>query len=226
MDSSERKAWERAQRTERIVDIAQAVFFEHGYKASTMDQIATAAGYKKRTLYLYFRDKESLFLAVVLRGLRILNNTLRQAWETASPGRDRLRAMGRAFFDFSLAHSEYAELIMVYEAQTCVYYGEASPNPGPAPSAEAFREDLRAACQAVTDADADMVTQAIAEGIAAGSIRDDMTPRQVMLIVWGQIFGVLKILQMRRNYFRDAFGIDRETLFERFLEMAEKGLAP
>ena len=226
MDPSERKAWEKAQRTERLVDIAQAVFFENGYKASTMDQIATEAGYKKRTLYLYFKDKEELFLAVVLRGLKLLNSMLRDAWASSPPGSDRLRAMGKAFFDFSLTHPDYADLIMIYEAQTCIYYGKASDGAARIPSTEDFSEDLRGACQAVTDADAELVARAIAEGMAEGSIRGDMTPRQVLLIVWGQIFGVLKILQMRRDFFNDAFGIDREALFDRFLEMAEKGLVP
>ncbi|MBI9086052.1 MAG: TetR/AcrR family transcriptional regulator [Desulfobacterales bacterium] len=226
MDPSERKALEKAQRADRIVDVAQQVFFENGYGGSTMDQIATAAGYKKRTLYLYFKDKEALFLAVVLRGLRILNSMLQQAYAGAGagPGRSRLGALGRALFDFSLSNPEYAELIMIFEAKTCVYYPDTAENSLAVPDPESG--DLRAACQAVTDADADMVTRAIADGIADGTIRSDMTPRQLMLIVWGQILGILQVLQMRKKYFHDAYGISHETLFNRFMEMAEKGLAP
>lgn len=226
MDPSERKAWEKAQRTSRIVDVAQQVFFESGYGGSTMDQIATAAGYKKRTLYLYFKDKEALFLAVVLRGLKILNRMLQQAYDGAGPGRSRLGALGRAFFDFSLSNPEYAELIMVFEAKTCVYYGDTAEGNARLTEPESESGDLRAACQAVTDADADMVTRAIADGIADGTIRSDMTPRQLMLVVWGQIIGILQVLQMRKKRFRDAYGISHEALFDRFMEMAEKGLAP
>ena len=226
MKPSERKAWEKAQRTSRIVDVAQQVFFENGYGGSTMDQIATAAGYKKRTLYLYFKDKETLFLAVVLRGLKILNGMLQQAYAGPVSGQSNLGALGRAFFDFSLSNPEYAELIMIFEAKTCVYFKDAPENDAAMHRSSPESEDLRAACQAVTDANADMVTRAIADGIDSGAIRSDMTPKQLMLVVWGQILGILQVLQMRKKYFHDAYGISHETLFNRFMEMAENGLTP
>ena len=226
MKTSERKAWEKAQRTIRIVDVAQQVFFENGYGGSTMDQIATAAGYKKRTLYLYFKDKEALFLAVVLRGLKILNGMLQQAYTGTTSGQSNIGALGRAFFDFSLANPEYADLIMLFEAKTCVYYTGTAEDKATPHRSSPESEDLQAACQAVTDANADIVTRAIADGIDSGVIRSDMTPQQLMLVVWGQILGILQILQMRKKYFHDAYGISHETLFNRFMEMAEKGLTP
>jgi len=217
MVDTDRKAWEQKQRSNRIVDKAQAVFFEKGYDKTTLPAIAAAAGYNKRTLYLYFKDKEELFLAVVLRGLIQLRGMLETAVGQAGSQESGLQNMARAFFDFSLHSPEFLDLIMIYESRYFDYLnGEDSLAP----------DGCRAQCQQVSADMARMVTTAIESGMAGGRIRNDLTPQQLMLILWGQIFGVMKIFRMRRNHFREAFGIAPETLFESFVAMVERALEP
>ncbi|HZZ50275.1 MAG TPA: TetR/AcrR family transcriptional regulator [Pseudonocardia sp.] len=48
-----------------ILDAAVAVFCEQGYKRTSVDAIAAAAGVGKQTIYGHFGDKERLFLAAV-----------------------------------------------------------------------------------------------------------------------------------------------------------------
>jgi AcrR family transcriptional regulator len=55
---------EKQQKRERLVMAAAQVFAARGYRNATMDEIAQSAGTAKGTLYLYFKDKESLFYAV------------------------------------------------------------------------------------------------------------------------------------------------------------------
>jgi TetR/AcrR family transcriptional regulator, regulator of autoinduction and epiphytic fitness len=40
-------------------------FLAHGYSAATVDRVAVAAGVSKATVYSHFRDKESLFIALI-----------------------------------------------------------------------------------------------------------------------------------------------------------------
>ncbi len=49
----------------RIIEVAQNVFKRYGFKKSTMDEIAAAAGKGKSTLYHYFKSKEEVFAAVI-----------------------------------------------------------------------------------------------------------------------------------------------------------------
>ncbi len=49
----------------RIIKVAQNIFKRFGFKKATMDEIATAAGKGKSTLYHYFRSKDEVFAAVV-----------------------------------------------------------------------------------------------------------------------------------------------------------------
>src|SRR5271156_4925227 len=44
----------------RIRDAARDLFHEHHYDATTVDQIASAAGLTRSTLYLHYRDKAEI----------------------------------------------------------------------------------------------------------------------------------------------------------------------
>ena len=53
---------------DRILDSAFSVFGEQGFQATTLKEIAQAAGISTGSVYTYFSDKESLFRAAVNRG--------------------------------------------------------------------------------------------------------------------------------------------------------------
>jgi AcrR family transcriptional regulator len=55
----------KLHREEKILAAAFQVFAAHGYEAARIDDVARLAGIAKGTIYLYFRDKERLFRAVV-----------------------------------------------------------------------------------------------------------------------------------------------------------------
>jgi len=55
----------KLHRQEEILAAAFKVFAAHGYEAARIDEVARQAGIAKGTIYLYFRDKEQLFRAVV-----------------------------------------------------------------------------------------------------------------------------------------------------------------
>ena len=62
--ASSRKV-DAAARRQAILDAALTVFAERGFEAARLDDVAAKAGVAKGTLYLYFKDKEALFEALV-----------------------------------------------------------------------------------------------------------------------------------------------------------------
>ena len=66
----------------------------------------------KPTIYLYFKNKESLFLAVVLRGIIILRDMFKAAVERETTGIEKGKAFARAFFDYEQKYPEYYRLLM------------------------------------------------------------------------------------------------------------------
>ncbi len=60
----------RNDNTERIFSEAWDLFQARGYRGASMDELCRRCGITKPTLYYYFKDKETLYLHVVLRQLR------------------------------------------------------------------------------------------------------------------------------------------------------------
>jgi AcrR family transcriptional regulator len=59
------EATEETAKRRQIVDGARTVFLSRGFDAASMMDIAKVAGVSKGTLYVYFKDKDELFAAIV-----------------------------------------------------------------------------------------------------------------------------------------------------------------
>lgn len=84
-----------------ILDAARALFAVQGFAATTVDQIAVAAGMAKGAIYHHFRSKEALFEAVFEAASVELAERVGAAASAA--GRDVLDSMvigSRAYFAF------------------------------------------------------------------------------------------------------------------------------
>src|SRR5512143_471051 len=75
-----RRERERAQRRDDILRAAREVFFQSGFHAVTVDDIAVAAEVGKGTVYLYFDTKETILAHLLLEGLDRLVADLEAAY--------------------------------------------------------------------------------------------------------------------------------------------------
>ncbi len=92
----ERKEREKEQRREEIIGSAEQVFFEKGLQVATMDEIAEQAELGKSTLYLYYKSKEDLYLAVLLRGTEILLHKFEKVAASDDPTIKKIADLGEA----------------------------------------------------------------------------------------------------------------------------------
>ncbi|WP_290054269.1 TetR/AcrR family transcriptional regulator [Amycolatopsis solani] len=60
-------AEDRTERAERILDAAAELLLRAGYRRTTVEDVAERAGVGKGTVYLHWKNREDLFLAVLLR---------------------------------------------------------------------------------------------------------------------------------------------------------------
>lgn len=82
----------------RILVEGARLFVDRGYHGLSMREIAESVGGSKAGLYYHFRDKEELFLAILMRCLDQLDQALAQA-QPAEPGvRAAIRAILGAIF--------------------------------------------------------------------------------------------------------------------------------
>jgi AcrR family transcriptional regulator len=65
-----------ARRRAEILEVAGTVFARHGFAATQVQTIADELGIGNGTIYRYFPNKETLFLAAVEKGLAVLRETM------------------------------------------------------------------------------------------------------------------------------------------------------
>jgi len=81
------RAERRAERRQAILAAALKEFSARGFAAARLDDIADAAGIAKGTIYLYFRDKETLFQDLILSEMGPVVATLETALAVDLPVR-------------------------------------------------------------------------------------------------------------------------------------------
>ena len=86
------------QRRVQLLDVAREMFAERGFHATSMDDLATAAGVTKPVLYQHFRSKRALYVELLEQVGRQLLNELGRATSSASSGREQVERGLAAYF--------------------------------------------------------------------------------------------------------------------------------
>jgi TetR/AcrR family transcriptional regulator len=94
-----------------ILQAAARVFAAHGVAGARTDAIAREARVNKALLYYYFKDKETLYGAVLDHAFSGLKNAVFQVLDSQlSPG-DKIMAYAGAYFDFIADNQLYPRLM-------------------------------------------------------------------------------------------------------------------
>lgn len=101
-----RRRLPKAERERQLVDVAEAVFAERGFRDASMDEIALRAGVTKPVLYDHFGSKEGLMAACIRRSGAQLFTAIASAVESARGPSGVLAAGFTGFFDFIESHGQ------------------------------------------------------------------------------------------------------------------------
>ena len=128
-----------------ILAAAVASFFEHGFAATSIEQVASDAGVSKVTIYNQFGDKHGLFTAAVEAECERMRGHFQIETMEGASLRDRLTAIGEAMSAF-LSRPEMVqfERRIAAETEREPALGLAFLAAGPHRMKKAFAELLRA----------------------------------------------------------------------------------
>lgn len=73
-----------------LVDVARQLFAKKGLESTTMNDIAIASGKGRRTLYTYFKNKEEVYLAVIIAELERLSEKMSEVADKHLSPEDKL----------------------------------------------------------------------------------------------------------------------------------------
>ncbi len=206
MGISERKAREKERRRNEIIDAAEHLFFNKGYEKVTMDDIAEEAELSKGTLYLYFRSREDLHYAIVMRGLEILNRLIREVYDPQKSGLENILQMGEVYIRFFREYTDYFKAIMFFDAT------------------KFEKVDPGSRMQILGD-DSPLVffMEVLKQGQKDGSITQEIPAEQLAIILWSQVSGVFEFIALRGKLL-DLLEIDNIVLIRNQIKVLLYGL--
>jgi len=98
------------------LDHAQRLLLQDGFQNLNLDELAEAVEYSKGTLYLHFKTKEDIALAVVTRALKERADFFERALTFQGRSRERIRAIGFACCHFAKVYPDYYNVEMMLKS--------------------------------------------------------------------------------------------------------------
>jgi AcrR family transcriptional regulator len=112
MGTLERREREKQELRTKILDAARELFAVEGYEAVTMRAIADKIEYSATAIYKHFADKDALLAELCRHDFRSFAAHFASAAAVEDPV-ERLRAAGRAYFDFAMEHPQHYRLMFM-----------------------------------------------------------------------------------------------------------------
>ncbi|MBD3218105.1 MAG: TetR family transcriptional regulator [candidate division Zixibacteria bacterium] len=209
MGIAERQKRERKRRIDSILDAAEKVIDNKGIANATMDEIARVAELGKSTIYNYFDSRQLLLAALDLRGTKIEEKGFEEAYEAGKNGLERTLKICRFYFKYAMENP------VCFQAK--VQMGRISPdtfaNLGDIPLGKKYMKALRRIHKILADS--------LADGVRDGSIRDDIDPQRMSLLLWCQSNGVIEIMQNRGEFIEAVRKISPQQIEDDFFQSLE-----
>ena len=210
MGIAERKEREKQQRREEIVLAAEKVFFSKGFDLSTMDDIAEEAELSKGTLYLYFKNKEDLHMAVARRSIHLLRTITLKAASGEGNALEKLGRMGRATIEFSRKDPDRMKAIMTLE--------EMEPETLSVTTSDV--QDL-----IYKESTVGTVIQVVEQGVNEKVIRSDLPVLLVAHTLWMTVLSVVRFVTMKPALL-EALELSQDQILEsHFVDIIDENYA-
>ncbi len=207
---TERRQEERDRRRAEILDAAEAVYAQVGWDAVTMEQVARRARLSRALVYVYFKDKGDLHLALVERALDALRGRFAAAREGRARGIDEVEAIGQAYLSFARELPHYFDACARFEAR--MSSDGVQPN--------------ETACMAAGHRVHETIVASLNRGIADGSIRADIgDPYLTSVALWAFSHGLVQIAATKSGQM-EVEGIPVQKFLDHAIDLALRSLRP
>jgi|WetSurMetagenome_2_1015567.scaffolds.fasta_scaffold102685_2 TetR/AcrR family transcriptional regulator len=166
----ELKKKEKENRRKYILDAAQNLFLSKSYDNVLMNDIANEVEVNKATIYYYFKNKEALYFAVVLRGVRILVEIVKNEVEKGNTGFEKIMQVGSANKQFS---NEYPDCLRLLNSPELNKFDVDNLK-----SSKEYKEVVGLLKEIIL-----LMSDSIQVGVDDGTIRQDVDPMEAAVLI-------------------------------------------
>jgi AcrR family transcriptional regulator len=193
----------KAERPQEILEAAFVEFSRNGYATTTLDQIAERAGVTKGTIYVYFDNKEHLFISMVREITKATLDTVQGMFESHEGSTaDLLRTQFSFIYQHIVEDRRRREVVRMLIA-------EASRFPE---LADRYHQEILRPCL-------DMLRQAIQRGMDRGEFRQSSIVDSPQVVI-----APIALVDLWMMMFDDRQPLDLKAYFNAHLDLVLNGL--
>lgn len=171
----DRKERDKFIRRKDILNAAEYIFATKGYHNSKISDIAKHAQYAVGTLYLYFKDKEEIYITLIEEKTKNLIATVQKNVDTQKNPHDKIRTLIKTYL-LSLQEDEYFLRIYFSEVMS---------------SHSTSKNKIFQKMMGIIFGFIDFITNVVREAQKANFLRNDADPRRLAFLLAGNLRAVM-----------------------------------
>jgi AcrR family transcriptional regulator len=176
MGIKERRAREKSETRDKILDAARVLFITEGYDGVSMRKVAEKIEYSPTAIYVHFKDKEDLFHQLCQEDFARLAEVFQSAAMPLEPI-ERLRFIGHTYVEFGIQYPNHYKLMFM--------------TPHPVGELNECDEEIKGNPE--VDAYA-FLKFSVQQAIDAGCFRGELNDAELLSqTVWAAVHGVISL---------------------------------
>ena len=205
-----RKKEPRSVHRENIASAASALFMERGIAATSMDDIAKAAGYSKATLYVYFENKEEIVGILVLNSMKKLYDYISSALIQHETTKARYDFICRGLVQYQEEFPFYFKMVLDkinIDFESKEYLPE---------ERETYQigEEIN-----------EKIKNFLLSGMEKGDLRNDLDIMPAIFNFWGMLSGIIQLAANKEEYIKKSMGLSKIKFLEYGFSLVYHSLA-
>ena len=208
-----RKKEPRSVHREKIASAASVLFMDKGIVATSMDDIAKAAGYSKATLYVYFENKEEIVGILVLDSMKKLYHYIVSALEQQETTKEQYNFICRGLVQYQEEFPFYFKMVLDkinIDFENHDYLPE---------EIETYQigEEIN-----------EKIKEFLISGIDKGDLRGNLKIMPTIFNLWGMLSGLIQFAANKEKYIKKTMGLSKIQFLEHgfhmlYCSIADKG---
>ena len=174
----------KENRKNTILKAARRLFFDRGFKAVTVDNIAAKSEVSKGSIYLCFESKEEIYAQILISDNIALYERIKNFSAMEASASQLLLEFARIYVDYFLNNNELFRILMTFMMQTGQMNLTEKQN----------NELIRSTNQNIK-----IISEIIQKGIDSGEFSPIGNIRQMQNAIWGMLNGVISLYLFTGN---------------------------
>jgi AcrR family transcriptional regulator len=174
----------KENRKNTILKAARRLFFDRGFKAVTVDNIAAKSEISKGSIYLCFESKDEIYAQILISDNIALYERLKNFSATEASAAQLLLEFARIYVDYFLNNSELFRILMTFMMQTSHMN-----------LVEKQKDELIQS----TNQTIKIISEIIQKGIDSGEFSPIGDIRKMQNGIWGMLNGVISLYLFTGN---------------------------